>query len=261
MEVEGDEQLVGVAGGGLLDAHEVVAQVAEVGDHDRADDLGLAVGEAGGDLALGANGGAEGVELAAHGEQAGGEIGGLALEHVLLDLLELGAKLVGHGFVVVHQGVEHEVGEAVGAAGDDAGGLGAAFDDGGDGLERGGVEGDEKFAPEKQVELGGGELIGAVKIHRVHDDEEVLLVVLDLGQGAGRDAVLDGERVKLENALEDGLGLLGGGVGEVYPEDEALVAAHEAQGLELEVAADDFAVAEDKGLDHAAGRFGELAAR
>ena len=94
--------------------------------------------------------------------------------------------------------------------------------------------------------------VRAREIDRVRDDEEVVLVVLDLRQRAGRDAVLDGERVKLEDALEDALDFLVGGVVEVDPEEEALVGAHEPQRLALEVLADELAVAEDEGADHRA---------
>jgi hypothetical protein len=86
----------------------------------------------------------------------------------------------------------------------------------------------------------------------VHDDEEVVFIVLDFGEGGGGDAVLDGEGMELENAFENRLGFLGGGVGEVDPEDEALVAANKAESLDLKVLADDATVAEDEGLDHAA---------
>jgi hypothetical protein len=58
--------------------------------------------------------------------------------------------------------------------------------------------------------------------------------------------------MELENALENGLGFRGGGVGKVDPEDEALVAANKAEGLDLKVLADDATVAEDERLDHAA---------
>ena len=67
------------------------------------------------------------------------------------------------------------------------------------------------------------------------------------------DAVLDGERVKLKDTLEDGLDLVVREVLEVNPEEESLVGADEAQGLDREVLAGELAVTEDKGADHGRG--------
>jgi hypothetical protein len=57
--------------------------------------------------------------------------------------------------------------------------------------------------------------------------------------------------VELEDPFEDLFHLLGGGVLQVNPQREALVGPHDAQGLQLEVAADELSVAEDERVDHA----------
>jgi len=84
----------------------------------------------------------------------------------------------------------------------------------------------------------------------VGDHEEVVLVVFDFGERARRDAVLDGERVKIKNAFEDEFDFFVGGLIKVDPENETLVAVDEAQRLELEVAADELALAKDERMDH-----------
>ena len=116
------------------------------------------------------------------------------------------------------------------------------------------MEGDEVVAAEEEIELGGGKFIGAGEIHGMRDHEEVVFVVLDFREGTRRDAVLDGERVKIKNAFEDEFDFFVGGLIEIHPEDEALVAVDEAQRLELEVAADEFALAEDERMNHGWGK-------
>ena len=140
--------------------------------------------------------------------------------------------------------------QPVRTAGNDAGAFHHAIDGGLDGFERGAVKRDEVFLAEEEIELGGGELVRAREIDGVGDDEEIRFVVLDLRQGTRRDTVLDGERVKLENALENGFGFLVGGVVEIHPQDQALVGADEAQRLEFEVPADEFALTEDERVNH-----------
>jgi hypothetical protein len=96
--------------------------------------------------------------------------------------------------------------------------------------------------------------VGAREVDRVGDDEQVFLVVFDLGERARRHAILDCERVKLKHALEDVLDFLGSRIVHVDPEQQALVGAHETQRLEFKVLADHFAVAEDERADHGARR-------
>ena len=139
------------------------------------------------------------------------------------------------------------MGEAVGTS---RRALGNAFEGGGDGAERGAVKGDEEFFAEKQVEFGGGKFVGAGEIDRVRHHEQVVVVVLDFGEGTRSDAVLDGEGVEVENAFEDQLDLFVGGRFEIDPKDQALVAVDEPKRLKFEVAADELALAEDERVDH-----------
>ena len=255
IDVERHHEALMVAGGGVLEADEVVAQVAKVRQEFRPDELAVAAREPVDDVALGPDDRAEFGEIAADVEEFVDEffLGGLAGEDVLLEFLEFGAEFLDDGGVVVDEEIEEGVGDAVGPAGADGGALELAVDEGRDGAERGGVEGDEVVAAEEEIELGGVELVGTFEIDGVGDDEEVVLVVLDLGEGAGGDAVLDGERVKLEDGFEDEFGFFLGGVVEVDPEEQALVGADEAEGFAFEVLADEFAVAEDEGADHRGG--------
>jgi len=116
------------------------------------------------------------------------------------------------------------------------------------------VKGDEVVLAEEEIDLGGVEFFGAGEVHRVHDEEQIVVVILELGEGAGGDAVLDGERVKLKDIAEDEFDFRLGGVFEIDPEDEALVGAHDAEGFDFEATPDEFAVAENEGVDHAARR-------
>jgi hypothetical protein len=143
--------------------------------------------------------------------------------------------------------------EAVGTAGDDAAAFRCSIDGGLHGLERRGVKADEIVFAEEDIELGGGKFVCAGEVDRVGDDEEVVFVVLDFRERAGRNTVLDGERVKLKNGFEDELPFLVGGFVEVDPEEEAFVSADEAERLALEVLTDEFAVAEDEGTNHREG--------
>lgn len=56
----------------------------------------------------------------------------------------------------------------------------------------------------------------------------------------------------MKNAFEDGFDFFVGGVLKIDPEREAFIGAHEAQRLDLEIAADEFSFTEDERVDHAA---------
>jgi hypothetical protein len=185
VEIEGDEEGVAESGEGFLLTDEAVAQVAEVGQHEGADDLAIAVGEAVDDVALGADDLAEVGELGTDGEEIGGEVLGVLLEDAGLDALDLGADAVEDRGVAFDELVDDVVGEAVCTAGDDTGALGAAVGEPLDGAQGLAVEGDEVLLAEEQIELGGGEVFGLREVDGVGDDEEEVLVVLDLGELEG----------------------------------------------------------------------------
>jgi hypothetical protein len=178
-------------------------------------------------------------------------------EHVILDVLELGAEFFDDGRVIIDEEVDQGVRDAVRSARSDAGALREPLDQRGDGTQRCGTKRDEVVLAQKQIELGGVELVGAREIDGVRDNEQVVLVVLDLGQRIRRDAVLDRERVKLEDAFEDIFDLLGRGAVHIHPKQEPLVGADEPERLELEILPNQLAVAEDEGANHAAGQRGE----
>ena len=74
--------------------------------------------------------------------------------------------------------------------------------------QRLGVVGDEERFPDEKIELGGAELFLLVEGHRVHDEKEIILVVLDLGIAADGETILDGQGMEREDILEDGCGFL-----------------------------------------------------
>ena len=78
------------------------------------------------------------------------------------------------------------------------------------------------YPTEEEFEFGGGEALGHGGIDGVGDDEEVILVVLDLGQAGGGDAVLDGERMEMEEPRHH-LEVFGLRPGDVDPEPGAPV--------------------------------------
>ena len=221
VNAEGEDELVGPGSGGGLDALQILAEVAEVRDDDLADERGFALGELGDDTALGADDLAELGELFAEAENAGEEVfGGGTVEGVFFDFLEFAAELVEGGLVGLDHEVEDGVGEAVGSA-DGLGGVAAgALEGGADGVKVLGMVGEEEGFAEDEVELGGGEFIGAGVVHRVHDEEEVVVEGVEFRHGVIRGAVLDDERVEGEELFEDEAGFFGGGGGEIDPEHD-----------------------------------------
>ena len=97
-----------VAGGGVLEADEVVAQVAKVRQEFGPDELAVAAREPVDDVALGPDDRAEFGEIAADVEEFVDEffLGGLASEDVLLEFLEFGAEFLDDGGVVVDEEIE-----------------------------------------------------------------------------------------------------------------------------------------------------------
>jgi hypothetical protein len=89
---------------------------------------------------------------------------------------------------------------------------------------------DKEFLAQEEIELGRVELLSTSEVHRVRHDEEIVLVVFDLGQAARCDAVLDGQGVEREDALQHLLDLLVSRILQVDPEVKSLVRTHDAQG-------------------------------
>ena len=125
-----------------------------------------------------------------------------------------------------------------------------ALDGAGDHGERLVVVGDEERFADEEIEFAGAELVLLAEGDRVHHEVEIVLVVLDLRIAAHRHGVLDGQRMEGEDFLQDGLALLGRGLGQIDPDQQALVGPDEAQGVGVEVAADQFTIVKDKGVNH-----------
>ena len=244
-----------ITGSRFVEAIEIVAKVAEIREELRADEFAVAAGEPVDDVALRADDRAELGEIAAHVEEFIDErlLRRVAGQNIFFKFLQFGAKFFGDGRIVIDDEVEQRVGDAVGAARTGAGALERSVDERSDGTEGRGVEGDEVVAAEKEIEFGRVEFFRAREIDGVGDDEEVIFVVLDLGERVGRDAVLDGEGMKLEDGFEHEFRFFLGRVVEVDPEEQAFVGADESQGFAFEIGADEFAVTEDEGADHRSG--------
>jgi hypothetical protein len=113
------------------------------------------------------------------------------------------------------------------------------------------VVGDQVVSADVQVELPGAELaLRAVGMDAVRQDEQIVPEVLDLGIGAPRLAVLDGQRVESEDARQEKAFLLGRAL-EIDPED---VVAPLQESLEVggtPVVAQTFLGAPGQNGDHA----------
>lgn len=97
------------------------------------------------------------------------------------------------------------------------GAAGGPFSGGRDAFERHIVIGHEEVLPQKEVQFTGGkDAVLAAVVHRVDDHEKIgrklilILggVLLHLWVGGGVDAVLNRQRMKVEDAAQDGLGFL-----------------------------------------------------
>ncbi len=91
------------------------------------------------------------------------------------------------------------------------------------------------------------------EIDAVGDHEQIVVVVLDFRQAAGRDAVLDGQRVEMKKGFQHRFDFLVGGIFQVDPNDETLVGLNEAKSFRFQIAAGDFTFAENEGMNHGWG--------
>ena len=171
-------------------------------------------------------------------------------EDGVLQLVLFLCQVIEHRLISVDHAVEDEVGESVHAAGDGCRVFLNAVDRAADHRERLGVMGDEEGLSNEEIELAGAELVLAAERHRVHDEVEIVLIILDLGVTRVRKRILDRERVKGEYLLKDGPRFLRRGLCEVDPDEKTLVRADEAQGVRIEATANQFTVVKDKGVDH-----------
>ena len=135
------------------------------------------------------------------------DLGGVALEDVLLDALELVAHLAQHRERGVHAVVDDLVEQVAGALGEQLVAQllvgAAALEQVLDGLQRLVGQRDQVVGPDEQVELGGVQARdGLVVAREVQDDEQVVVVLVDLRALVAREDVLVVEGVELEALLE-----------------------------------------------------------
>jgi len=71
----------------------------------------------------------------------------------------------------------------------------------------------------------------------MHDEKEIIFVVLDLGITADRETIFDGQGMKGKDVFQDAGCFLGGGCEQIDPDEQPLIGAHQSQGIAVEVAA------------------------
>src|SRR5207249_6818533 len=128
---------------------------------------------------------------------------GAALEHLVLDRVELVTDLVQDREAVVEEVVEYVVEQVSRAASEEALPqlvvLGAAREEAAHRQQLDVRQRDEVIRADEHVELGGVQALDRLVVDReVEDDEEVVRVVVDLRPLALREDVLEVERVPAE---------------------------------------------------------------
>jgi len=100
----------------------------------------------------------------------------------------------------------------------------AALEGGREGLERAVVHGDDIIATEEEIDFAGaGELVAGIPEREVHDEEEVVVVLVELGAFDGADDIFEVERVEVGIAGVEGFDVCGAGVDDVDPGDGAVL--------------------------------------
>jgi hypothetical protein len=250
--VEGEVELVAEARRRRIDAVEIAEQVAEIGKQHGTDELEFAAGDAVDHVALRA----DNFLQVGHFPFAIAEfldhvrLGMLGDEDGVLQCVDFLREVVEHGLVGIDHGVEEEVGQAVHAARDGGRIFLDAFDRAGDHGKRFGVVGDEERFADEEVELAGAELVLLVEGDGVHDEVEIILVVLDLRIAAGRHRILDRQRVEGKNFFHDRLAFLGRRLREIDPDEQALVGTNQPQGIRVKITPNQFTIVKDKGVNH-----------
>ena len=174
------------------------------------------------------DGAAEGDDIAAQERDLLDDVFGVGFEerlldgvHALIDLGEDGEDVVDE---LVDEGVEGVIGAAAEQAFAVVGGGFAALEERLERLERPVVDGDDVVGSDEEIDFGGaGEFVAGIPEREVHDEEEVVIVLIELGAFDGAADVLEVERVDVGEAPAEGIDVFGGGMDEVDPGDGAVV--------------------------------------
>ena len=94
----------------------------------------------------------------------------------------------------------------------------AALEGGDQGLERAVVDGDDIIGTEEEIDFAGaGELVAGIPKREVQDEEEVVVVLVELGTFNGAENVFEVERVEVGEAVVQRFDIGGGRVDDVDP--------------------------------------------
>lgn len=86
------------------------------------------------------------------------------------------------------------------------------------------MHGDDIIATEEEIDFAGaGELVAGIPEREVHDEEEVVVVLVELGAFDGADDIFQIERVEVGIAGVEGFDVCGAGVDDVDPGDGAVL--------------------------------------
>ena len=208
--------------GDVAELEEVVDDIAKILLHMLVQDGVVDGFELLDDGDLPADDAAEGDDIAAQEGELLDDAFGVRLEEGVFNGVDAPVDLVEDGEDVVHKLVDEGVEGVVGAASEQTlalvGGRLAAFEGGYEGLERPVVDGDDVVWSEEEIHLAGaGELVAGIPEREVHDEEEVVVVLVELGAFDGADDVFEVEGVEAGEAPPEGIDVFGGGVDDVDP--------------------------------------------
>ena len=145
----------------------------------------------------------------------GGEEGVFDGVHALVDLVEDGEDVIDE---LIDEGVQGVIGALPQQLGARAFVRPAALAGLDEGLERAVMHGDDIIAPEEEIDFAGaGELVAGIPKREVHDKEEVVVGLVELGAFDGTDDVFEVERMEGGIASLQGGDVFGGGVDDVDP--------------------------------------------
>ena len=214
--------------GDVAQPEEVVDDIAEVLLHVLVEDGMVAGFELLDDGDLPADDAAEGDDVAAQQGDLLDDTLGVGFEEGVFDGVDAAVDLVEDGEDVVDELVDEGVEGVVGAAAEQlltsaVVGL-AALEGGHERLERPVVHGDDVVGPEEEIDFAGArELIAGIPEREVHDEEEVVIVIIELGAFDGAADVLEVEGVEAGEALTEGIDVGGGGIDDIDPGRGAVV--------------------------------------
>ena len=164
----------------------MVGDIAEVFFHVLVEDGVIAGFELQDDGDLLTDDAAEGDDVAAQEGELLDDALGLRFEEGVFDGMDAPVDLVEDGEDIIDKLIDEGVESLIGAAAEQLlpGALVrlTALEGGCEGLERAVVDGDDIIGTEEEIDFAGaGELVAGIPEREVHDEEEVIVVLIELG--------------------------------------------------------------------------------